>query len=768
MRNRLMAGLALLALSVLVSCSTTGPSEPETDSGPIDTRSISGTVSLPDGAPQDPSDLTLVSFAGQAEVQVDGGFSLVVPDTELPQVVLVLGSGASPVLLGYVTSEETDVVVDASSTALSLVLLNPFTTMFSAYDRSALVTVIESKDWWPELVVWTEEALGRSGTGRIDERVEPALLQLASEITVDVLNDWPAGGLAMNGPWFVDAPGGAIDAVNPGPAYCVATFRSNTGDSTSVLLDSARENVRIHPAWPPFVGATSRTTTRVDLGDGTFSVSFTTGDFSSLDVATANGRAGRWNAARAVTELLALGTGVTETPDPAALDLGSSELAESAARVRASDNVGFIRALLDLVEQESDQISEWFWQEEIPEAELYVETLCPLLSGIAFSTSVIAPEETRVPLHSWLASGTAPGSQSIFQEDGVLSEAGTNAPPRAAFSIAPDGAQPGELVTFDASGSNDPDSPSGELEYRWDWQNDGGWDTAWSGVDVIGHAFATAGPHEVALEVRDRTGLSSRVVHVVNVGGGEDSATHVVVLRDAIPWGNEVPDVLDTMLEMLGFTEGPGPGEYEVLDSSAIDTLLLSPGTDLVIVQSDQPQRFYDAYAENQVRFLRFVEEGGTIFWEACDQGSHGGSIGGAGIVLPGAVDLVPYETWYNYVAMPGAPIVEGLPTLLYGQYASHSGIEDLPDGAVTYVTDDAGRATLVEFSYGGGWVILTTQPLEWSFYNNWTSGAVMPHVVSYVLGLPLVYDFGDIVKPEERGAPRKDYGAGHLTSGAH
>ena len=136
------------------------------------------------------------------------------------------------------------------------------------------------------------------------------------------------------------------------------------------------------------------------------------------------------------------------------------------------------------------------------------------------------------------------------------------------------------------------------------------------------------------------------------------------------------------------------------------------------------------------------------------------------GSCSPAPSNSEPYQTWYNEIALPGAPIVEGLPGEIYGQYASHEGIENLPDGATIYIRDDAGSPTLAEFGYGDGWVILTTQPLEWNFYHNWTGGLVMPNVVCYVLGEPLVHDFGDIIKPEREGKTRLWWRGAGLTSG--
>jgi len=760
---------ALALSAALASCSTTtGPSAPSADTPPIATRTVTGEVQLPEGVNVDPASLRVVSFADDGDVSADGTFTLRVPDVDLPQVVLAMRDGPLPVMLGYVTPDQTHIAIDAGSTALALVLLNPYTTMFSASDRQALVSMVESKDWWPELVAWTESVLEMSDGGRLDESLEPALLQLAAGIAIDVLNDWPDGGMSSSGPWFEDAEGGAIGVMNPGVTYCAATFRSAGGDSVVALLDSDRDAIWVHPGWPPFVDVTTMTRTDVEIGDGSFTVAFTRGDLSTLDPSTANGLAGLWNTGRGMTELLALASGVTESPNPSRLDLSEGDCSQMASRVRASDTVGLVRAVLDVTYFEADVVSEWFWDGENASAETYIRTICPLLSGIAFSTSVLAAGETRVPFYSSLAAGPGLVSQSITQTGGVLVSGAAHAAPRAEFSVSPAGARPGVLVVFDASASEDPDGPDSSLEVRWDWENDGAWDTDWSTVKVAGHGFANAGAHEVAVQARGVNGLSDVAVHVVNIGGSQENANHVIVLRDVLPWVGEVPAVLDQMLDVMGFGQGPGAGEYSVVSSGAIDTLTLRPGIDLVIVQSDQPQTFYDRYAGSQVRIQSFVWEGGTVFWEACDRGWNGGSIENAGIVLPGAVELTQYRTWYNYVTLPGEPIVAGLPSFLYGQYASHASIGNLPDGAVAYVTDDDGQPTLVEFSYGAGWVIMTTQPLEWSFYHNWTSGYVMPHVVSYVLGVPLVHDFGDIVKPDERGRPRMDEGAGYLTSGIH
>ncbi len=76
-------------------------------------------------------------------------------------------------------------------------------------------------------------------------------------------------------------------------------------------------------------------------------------------------------------------------------------------------------------------------------------------------------------------------------------------PPTATFTIAPLQGSIGTIFTFDASGCEDDATPAELLEVKWDWENNGEWDTAWSTNKVITHTFATSGTHTVAMLVRD-------------------------------------------------------------------------------------------------------------------------------------------------------------------------------------------------------------------------------------------------------------------------
>ena len=74
-----------------------------------------------------------------------------------------------------------------------------------------------------------------------------------------------------------------------------------------------------------------------------------------------------------------------------------------------------------------------------------------------------------------------------------------------------------EEITFDASASYDPD---GTVDgYRWDWTNDGIWDTDWLAEPVAGHVYDAEFHGQVALEVvdaEDATATDTAQVDIAN------------------------------------------------------------------------------------------------------------------------------------------------------------------------------------------------------------------------------------------------------------
>ena len=213
------------------------------------------------------------------------------------------------------------------------------------------------------------------------------------------------------------------------------------------------------------------------------------------------------------------------------------------------------------------------------------------------------------------------------------------------------------------------------------------------------------------------------------------SATKIKIFRDNLPWNSEA---LDDMLADLGIILGTEENEYEVLTSETIDTVVLTAGEDLIIIANDQSQEFYDNYSASQQKIDAFVQSGGTILWEACDLGWANGSIDEAGIDLPGSPHVVSGYDNYNFLTSSLWQITAGMDSVLYGTYASHEGFTNLPSGALTYTLDSRGLPTLVSYSFGVGWVVISGQPLEYAYdrIDSLNTGQLLPNIISFLLGI--------------------------------
>lgn len=92
-----------------------------------------------------------------------------------------------------------------------------------------------------------------------------------------------------------------------------------------------------------------------------------------------------------------------------------------------------------------------------------------------------------------------------------------NTPPTADLTVTPLFAQAGTQFQFDASGSSDAETPAPDLVVRWDWENDGAWDTGWSTTKVHGHIYTESGLRLARVDVRDGGLLTDAALQLVLV-----------------------------------------------------------------------------------------------------------------------------------------------------------------------------------------------------------------------------------------------------------
>jgi hypothetical protein len=99
-----------------------------------------------------------------------------------------------------------------------------------------------------------------------------------------------------------------------------------------------------------------------------------------------------------------------------------------------------------------------------------------------------------------------------------------NTAPVPTFTVTPPTSiNAGSDFTVDASGSTDAETATDGLQVRWDWTNDGTYDTSWTTTKTATHSYPTYGMYTIGLEVRDPAWLSAtttRQVYIVYVPPG--------------------------------------------------------------------------------------------------------------------------------------------------------------------------------------------------------------------------------------------------------
>jgi hypothetical protein len=196
----------------------------------------------------------------------------------------------------------------------------------------------------------------------------------------------------------------------------------------------------------------------------------------------------------------------------------------------------------------------------------------------------------------------------------------------------------------------------------------------------------------------------------------------VLLLKDQNAWGyNSLQQVLDAN----GIS-------YDIMGSAQIPTLDLSPYA-WVIIESNQPGAFYSAYNAQLSMFETWISNGGLFQLHVACYSSTTPKPTPPGGVVSGD-DLQNY----NYVAMPSHPLVQGVASPFYGNYASHNSFTNVPGGNLicTAGQTPGGNGTLVEYNIGIGTVVLTGQTLEWGYAQGDPTGIILQNMIPYMWGL--------------------------------
>jgi chitinase len=152
-------------------------------------------------------------------------------------------------------------------------------------------------------------------------------------------------------------------------------------------------------------------------------------------------------------------------------------------------------------------------------------------SGVAYNGGDRVTHDGSLWKAKWWSKGTEPGSggewgpwTKVGACDGSGGGGGDdgdgsgNQSPMASFATDPASPNPGESITFDASGSSDSDGSI--TSYEWDF-GDGSTATG----QTVSHTYETAGDYTVTLIVTDDTGATATATTIVSVATDPEPPT---------------------------------------------------------------------------------------------------------------------------------------------------------------------------------------------------------------------------------------------------
>jgi len=722
---------------------------------PYQSQQVSGVLNIPDGADIEENDLAINTFSTISYIDLDGSFSVNTPAAEKYQVMFFKSKlTGNTIFLGLLDPAIKKVHASDTSTALALLLFNPYLVYSDQMQRQEYLLIAQQNPKFIKLLTLLNDAYRDDPEMVLDYEKNPTIYQVLAELMKETLEDFndnfKAGASTGSPPYIEDAPGEDIIFVNNRHVWYAAGIHPDAGEQSDVVsVERKKTLVSFQLGWPP-VYMTEPKETYYSLGDGNYMIYLAKGlSFSKIfKWDDPEGRATLMNVGESILYLIEIIAGYVPSVSimelPNHFHISSNRAAQLSVDIAQGDVQGFIGHFIGLLQDNAEGIAYWIYQEiESNARHEFIQSAAGILKKVSLVFELLGYVNEQGPFFWDLILAPKDVTYHIKQSNGVVTDVTQNIQPVASFTVNPPSGITGTVFQFDATGTTDDSDDFDLLQFRWDFKGDDNW-TSWSSNHTIEYTYTESGSFNVILEVRDTGGLSGFKSHPLNVGGGAGTASHVKLFRDVYPWES---NALVEALEDLGFIYGAGPDTYEIIGSDQMANVQLNPGEDLVIISNDQDQNFYNNYAANQVRFSNFVYMGGSMLWEACDMGWAEGSIAEAGIVLPGNLTMEEDYDSYNYLTDSNLPLTSGLPEAMDHNYASHEAFFDYPDGAMVYCANMDGEATLIEFNIGGGWVIITGQPLEHQYehvYGNYDMEELLPRIISYFTGSTFRLDAPD------------------------
>jgi hypothetical protein len=215
----------------------------------------------------------------------------------------------------------------------------------------------------------------------------------------------------------------------------------------------------------------------------------------------------------------------------------------------------------------------------------------------------------------------------------------------------------------------------------------------------------------------------------------------VAIFRDALPWG------FNSNAGILSMYNVPY-AIYNSLDFGLVD---LSP-FQKVIIESDQPQTFYNRLGGNVSWFENYASNGGILEVHACDGGNNLGYWDGL-FLMPGGLDQLHNFPNLISINIPSHPTVLNPHVIPDNELdnwgaSAHGSFDIYPVNSKEILLDsNTLNPVLVEIPFGDGYILASMQTLEWGYGNAYSE--ILENIILYDPFPPDIYNSITVTSPQ-------------------
>lgn len=537
-------------------------------------------VSLPQSSSLNDETLKIMNFYGTSQVapkaqRLYKTIPVTVTDTDKGQIVILADSDDNPLFFSYLESSEGTVTISSEGIARGLIWMNPYVMVLPSDQKKQFMEEAVISNLFSQLKVKIDNLLVTDPKNLLDPDNHPEVVKTAFAIVKETFETLGAQqppktykDIGASGDLRVlDKDGNDVGFENPKmTAYGVEAIDSSN-HKTNILVKGKEGFVTW--GWPFLMKITPPEVEIENFPDDTYSVKFYKGfntdvanwwlpyipgssvQFSSD--ATIVGTATWYNGFDAMGIIVETISGLSINKK-----VGIGRIAKDASKINgltdfavaigSGDPIKTFESIVKLMADKDNWkiFANAIWGAFGPDSQIFLHASKALIKNIAGALKAVDWANHHIPFLYDLGFAPWEVEYCVEQTSGILDECSNFVPlipPTAVLSASPTNPYVGDNLTFDASGSTD--DRTADLEYRFDFDSDGSWDTSWAYDDTVTYTYQTSGNYNARVEVKDEDGLTATANYYLMVYERSQAVSTAIVIDRSGSMGWDTPPAID-------------------------------------------------------------------------------------------------------------------------------------------------------------------------------------------------------------------------------